>query len=524
MELTTIEQTHERYEAYMDGYHLSGSYSVWIPFFKVTLEMNYLYETELTMIEDFICKCIERNINLKSKIMFVLALDEEIFSAAIKPLVESGYLAEHLENDETSYVFTEIGRRLIEKRTRYEPKNMLTEWYYDGLGDEYKLDFYSTAHKHVFKKFKDIEKTKDQIVINPTVFPKYDSELHFQQLSRQTIEKIDEIEKAEQEQIVSKRIVNIENFEMLTDREVYYHEYRILAFYSDVREFKLIAHDPCGTDFVDQQVTTSIMELANDGYFDNLIVDEDERLSIDEIVTALKNYAHEKINSELTNLVEMNSMETGSIDEALAKRIGETHDEIRIEEVDSLNQTSIESSLARKEQLLDYRQSLENINQLESQVIPIQYIMNYKIREKFLAYLKNAQKSLYIISPWMNHYIINDEFKQDLENLLKKGVKVRIICGITDPLSEKQDFRDLNTQKIANELIRICEPYGDLFKLQFGQTHEKLLICDDTHYINGSFNFLSYSGGENKYFRNEGSTYIQDEMIIQETIKLRFDF
>jgi len=525
MELMKIEQIHERYEEFMDDYRLKGSYSVWIPFFKVTLQMNYLYETELTMTEDFVCKCIERGIATKSKIMFVLALDEEVFDMVIAPLLDSDYLEERVEDSQIFYRFTELGKTLIEKRTRFEPKTMMTDWYYDGLGDKYKLDFFSTSHEHQFKKFKEISKEKDQLIITPTVFPKYESDLHFQLLARQTIEKIDETDQAEQEQITSKSIVNIEHFELLADREIYYHEYRVLVFQNDANEFKLIAHDPCGKDFVDQQVTESIMELAEDGYFADLLVDGPEQVSIDGILTALKNYANEMLSTRLATVVNdetwVERISQQNIDEVNTGQSIEMIEEI--EHVEPLEEVNKDTSL-QLAQIEEYRQSLENIEHLAPKDISIQYIMNYKIREQFLEYLKNAEKSLYIISPWMNNYVINSEFKRDLENLLKRGVKIRIICGIADFTSDNQDYRDKNTQKIANELIRIAEPYDDLFGLKFGQTHEKLLICDDVHYINGSFNFLSYSGGEDKYFRNEGSTYCQDETLIQETIKLRFDF
>lgn len=160
MELNKIEQIHERYEEFMDDYRLKGSYSVWIPFFKVTLQMNYLYETELTMTEDFVCKCIERGITTKSKIMFVLALDEEIFDMVIVPLLDSDYLEERVEDSQIFYRFTELGKKLIEKRTRFEPKTMMTDWYYDGLGDKYKLDFFSTSHEHKFRKIEEISKKR----------------------------------------------------------------------------------------------------------------------------------------------------------------------------------------------------------------------------------------------------------------------------------------------------------------------------------------------------------------------------
>lgn len=360
------------------------------------------------------------------------------------------------------------------------------------------------------------------MIITPIVLPKYEADLHFQLLARQTIEKIDETNQAEQEHITSKSIVNIEHFELLTDRKIYYHEYRVLAFQNEENEYKLIAHDPCGKDFVDQQVTESIMKLAEDGYFADLLVDGPEQVSIDGILIALKNYANEMLSTRLTPLVNDETW-IESINQQNIVEVNADQGIEMLEQVEPLEEVNKDTSL-QLAKIEEYRQSLENIEHLAPKDISIQYIMNYKIREQFLQYLKNAEKSLYIISPWMNNYVINSEFKNDLENLLKRGVKVRIICGIADFTSGNQDYRDKNTQKIANELIRIAEPYDDLFGLKFGQTHEKLLICDDVHYINGSFNFLSYSGGEDKYFRNEGSTYCQDETLIQETIKLRFDF
>ena len=67
------------------------------------------------------------------------------------------------------------------------------------------------------------------------------------------------------------------------------------------------------------------------------------------------------------------------------------------------------------------------------------------------------------------------------------------------------------------------KPYKNLFKISHGKTHEKLLICDRKYYINGSFNFLSYSGKFENKFRNEGSTYSENIRLIEETIKLRFN-
>ncbi|MFH7830681.1 phospholipase D-like domain-containing protein [Bacillus luti] len=481
MDVSIIEKIHQQYEYHMEQYSLIGSYSVFIPFFKVNLEMGYLYESELNLIEDYICRCIQRNINTKAKIMHVLAFDEAIFSCAIESLLTSGYINSESAGEEDLFTFSKLGKELFLKRTKIEQKLMNIEWYYDGLSNEYKLEFFAHEHEHIFKRFKDISNNPDNIIITPKTLPVYDPQLHYQKLSRQVVAKIDEIEEDKKGTIHSKQIKNIENFKLLTDREIYYHEYRILVYKNELGEFKLLAHDPCGLNFVDQRVTERISELGTSGYFNGVITGTSERQSMHNILTALKNDA-----------------------------------KIQLEHI------QVEEELEEGEN--EIRESLQTLTELEETKVVASYIMNYKIRELFLSYLKNTKECLYIISPWMNNYIINNEFKDDIINLLKRGVKIRIICGITEENSSDMDWRDVNTQKIASELVELAKPYGELFKLKIGQTHEKLLICDNKYYINGSFNFLSYSGGTDKFFRNEGSTYSEDEQLIKETIKLRFKF
>ena len=136
--------------------------------------------------------------------------------------------------------------------------------------------------------------------------------------------------------------------------------------------------------------------------------------------------------------------------------------------------------------------------------------------------LKNAQKSLYIISPWMNNYVVNDQFKNQLIELLKRNVEIRIIYGINSP--HNSDERDVRTEKIAKELREIGKKYNNLLRLKHGHTHEKLLICDEKYYMNGSYNFLSYSPDGDGYFRNEGCTYIESEMTAKAATEERFNF
>jgi len=264
-------------------------------------------------------------------------------------------------------------------------------------------------------------------------------------------------------------ISRINNIDLEDHKEIYYHLSLLLVYVCDDK-YKMVAYDPCGLKQIDNSITTIIQELNDKGQFLE-IVKEKQNIKILDFNIILENYEKEF------------SFETD-------------------EEV---------------------KEIIEEIREISNQSDTLEYIMNYKIREKFIDYLENAEESLYIISPWMNNYIINNEFIESFEKLLERGVKVRIIYGISSKDEVKEDYRNANTDNIAQKLKSIGEPYGDLFKISHGQTHEKLLICDRKYYINGSFNFLSYSGESTGKFRNEGSTYSKNKKLIEQTIKLRFN-
>ncbi|MFT8313995.1 MAG: phospholipase D-like domain-containing protein [Clostridium sp.] len=283
------------------------------------------------------------------------------------------------------------------------------------------------------------------------------------------------LEKYEDEVIQIIKLANtninrIKNIELDDEKKkIYYHLILLLVYKCD-NKYKIVAYDPCSINQIDNSITGIIQKLYDNGQLLE-IVKEQNNLNVIDFNTILENY-EEEFNFD---------------SDGEAKNI------------------------------------IEEIREITKNTDTLEYIMNYKIREKFIHYLKNAKESLYIISPWMNNYIINSEFVENLERLLKQGVKIRIIYGISTKEDINEDYRNSKTDNIAKKLKMIGKPYGDLFKISHGQTHEKLLICDRKYYINGSFNFLSYSGQATGKFRNEGSTYSENKKLIEQTIKLRFN-
>ena len=132
--------------------------------------------------------------------------------------------------------------------------------------------------------------------------------------------------------------------------------------------------------------------------------------------------------------------------------------------------------------------------------------------------LMDAKQELDIQSPWMTPKVVDEIFIDKLSRLLTKGVIVKIAYGIADDKNIKN--KNSITDDVVIYLKSRLKRYPN-FKIQQGNSHNKMLICDDKFLINGSYNWLSYDG---KTDREEGGTVIRNKNEIERVRKLMFDF
>ena len=132
--------------------------------------------------------------------------------------------------------------------------------------------------------------------------------------------------------------------------------------------------------------------------------------------------------------------------------------------------------------------------------------------------LIDAKKELDIQSPWMTPKVVDDLFVDKLTRLLSKGVIVKIAYGIDD--NKNTIHKNSITDDIVVYLQSRLKKYPN-FKIKKGNSHSKMLICDNKFLISGSYNWLSYDG---KTDREEGGTVITDKNEIERVRKLKFDF
>jgi len=133
-------------------------------------------------------------------------------------------------------------------------------------------------------------------------------------------------------------------------------------------------------------------------------------------------------------------------------------------------------------------------------------------KKYFIYVLENAKNSIYIQSPWINWRTLQI-YKDHIQNAVKRGVKVTIKYGMKPRNRLDKAGIDEDSKKFFNSLDRKS------FKLINTHDHSKVVICDEDFMIMGSFNWLSFGGGNEKDARGETSSINMNKGEIKKQIE-----
>lgn len=125
--------------------------------------------------------------------------------------------------------------------------------------------------------------------------------------------------------------------------------------------------------------------------------------------------------------------------------------------------------------------------------------------------LTGAKRRLLILSPWLRPAVVDAEFVKQLGTLLGRGVEVYIGWGIS-----KFEFERDADAAVQKELDRLAERHNNFHFKRLGDTHAKVLLCDDQFVIVGSFNWLSFRGDPGRTFRDERSMLVTVPDVIEQ--------
>lgn len=133
-------------------------------------------------------------------------------------------------------------------------------------------------------------------------------------------------------------------------------------------------------------------------------------------------------------------------------------------------------------------------------------------KKYFIYVLENAKNSIYIQSPWINWRTLQI-YKDHIQDAVKRGVKVTIKYGMKPRNRFDKAGIDEDSKKFFNSLDK------QMFRLIKTDDHSKIVVCDENFMIMGSFNWLSFGGGNEKDVRGETSSINMNIVEIKKQIE-----
>ena len=108
----------------------------------------------------------------------------------------------------------------------------------------------------------------------------------------------------------------------------------------------------------------------------------------------------------------------------------------------------------------------------------------------------------------MNFGVVNERFIELMKRSLDRGVKIKILYGLTPDYSDYNLSRSNRSDQVAKFLRDTFSDYGELLEIKRDNIHYKLVLCDEKYKLEGGYNYLSFVGDyTNEDTRREGSPY-----------------
>jgi hypothetical protein len=129
--------------------------------------------------------------------------------------------------------------------------------------------------------------------------------------------------------------------------------------------------------------------------------------------------------------------------------------------------------------------------------------------------LTSAKSRLLLIAPWIKAKVVDTAFIGRLRTALERGVDVHIGYGISEV------DRDMTPadRKAEDALLSLSRRHKNFVLKRLGNTHAKILICDRSFIVTGSFNWLSFLGDPSRTYRDEQSTLVEIPEHIDDVYK-----
>ena len=251
--------------------------------------------------------------------------------------------------------------------------------------------------------------------------------------------------------------------------------------------------------------------------------------------TEVENYVHKVSGNEKKNLDEVTGLVDNKIKEGLDNIIENIKETIESKNKNTaIDENYIKKIINKEIESNDIKGNFTNevLEKIKNGTIDpynTKQIKNEEIKKVFINTFKDAKSEIDIISPWISNWIFKDEeLMNGFRIALSKGVNIKILYGIGHGSNFKYNYddkRSIYTEENALRLEELFAQYKGTLTLKRGNTHEKILLCDDKYVLIGSYNLLSFNGDYKGHdIRGECMQYQENKNHIKKLRKEYFSF
>lgn len=472
------------------GYRLVHYRGVGLPHYYLRLRVVVMQEKELPPISEFVMKAIEAGLVDLADISGFLGLEGPLVEAAMIELRRSEEidLQSLASGGQQRWTLTEKGRRTLQNAKRVAPEETSIGVYYDGL-----LRQVVQVSPEALVEPRQL-RSDDRMEIRPIpARPPHADELSLDEINRWIAAYV-------------KKKPGSPNRELLVVKAVL----KPVTLYRPavMLIFQAIGRDEIQVAFAVDGALSQEHESAFAGADGPRVLGISQNVARPSVSEMAATLLRDTAASKLGDLGAAEALELEEDAAIGALRAAERKLEGATTEADRASQ---QSKVAEAEERVTRARTA--IQRLGVKLVPM-----LEHRALLDRALQEAQHRLLINSPWIHSSAVDHSFLRRLENRLIDGLSVFIAYGL-----EKEKRPYASYVEAEESLKSLARTYPNFHLTKLGDTHAKILICDESFMVVTSFNWLSFRGDRDKVFRDERGVMVTLPEIINEQFDLIHD-
>jgi hypothetical protein len=472
------EEIARKFQHLKPTFHLADQVPVGLPIYSVTIRALTISRKPIPPIDEFVLKCIDRGLHSSAQISEFLGLDETVIKSTLINLAQMDCIALIPKPHTRSQILrlTRKGHTTLQTAEMEEPEEREFKLHYDGLLR--KAAWYERFQTLRYDELR--EKDLFEIQVYPPKRPQL-SDLEVRDVER-IVRALGNPDRRRRDLLAIKKIERVQKL------------------------------------FIPALALAYVTDGATDIQVAFLV---DEKLSIEHEL------AYAKMDGPKKQAIDKgikSSIAEGQVADELRRELGIREDEV------SQAEAEVASALLAAEQCEARLESAEDETEKETlklklaeleaskqqaeaavRALPIRNLYTFDHPPLLEEALSHTKERLMIISPWIKANVVDKDFLDKLEALLKRNVGVFIGYGIREQPTANLDPQH---QAAREQLSHLAGKYSNFRFKRLGDTHAKILIKDNDFGVVSSFNWLSFKGDPNRTFRDEQGLKVQDKDFI----------